>query len=315
MNRAKTITLTVLLFLFAAIIPCSACWYEYDDDWYDYWGDYWVDNWYDYVDDFNSVNPVELPEVVITPNHDDTDNDWWRRDYDDDSWNDNSDNDNLEDFDCVESQNNTNENSNQYTYESYKEMILKWASSFNDKIKTIIDKLSKEGKIKMMKTQNGEVVKNPRYDPKDGVIILPMTKDYNVESFNHEIIHYIQDNIKILNYNTSSSNNEYQTYVLNFVLNSANGDFATQPQMISPDMWSDFVNDNKGHYGKDNSGVFWYDNTFISHLENLNHDYLVHSFADYYRAINGPKGYYEHIDPNYSWNWAVLLERLGFKKK
>ena len=93
MNRAKTITLTVLLFLFAAIIPCSACWYEYDDDWYDYWDDDWDDNWYDYVDDFNSVNPVELPEVVITPNHDDTDNDWWRRDYDDDSWNDNSDND------------------------------------------------------------------------------------------------------------------------------------------------------------------------------------------------------------------------------
>ncbi len=315
MNRAKTITLTVLLFLFAAIIPCSACWYEYDDDWYDYWGDYWSDNWYDYVDDFNSVNPVELPEVVITPNHDDTDNDWWRRDYDDDSWNDNSDNDNLEDFDCVESQNNTNENSNQYTYESYKEMILKWASSFNDKIKTIIDKLSKEGKIKMMKTQNGEVVNNPRYDPKDGVIILPMAKDYTAESFTHEVIHYLQDILNTLNYNMSSSNNEYQAYVLNFFVLSANGEHPSPPQMNDRELWSDLFKQLGGHYGKAESGDLWYDNTFISKLNDYDHNSMVNSFANYYRGLGRPEGYFGHINSNYSWNWTSLLDKLGFKKK
>ena len=92
MNRAKTITLTVLLFLFAANLPCSACWDDDDDDWYDYWDDDWWD------DDDDYAWWIDLPEVVITPEHDDDygsdnddDDDWWRRDYDDDSWDDNND--------------------------------------------------------------------------------------------------------------------------------------------------------------------------------------------------------------------------------
>ena len=315
MIRAKTITLTVFLFFFAANTPCSACWDDYDDDWYDYWDDddWWENDWDDDDDDYAWW--LDLPEVEITPEHDDwwyDDDDWWRSDDDDDSG---VDDDDFEDFDCVDSYNSQDENNNQLTCESHKEMVLKWVASFNKELKALIDKLSKEQKIKIMERKDNIIVKTPKYDPKDGVIILPMTTNYGAESLTHEVIHYLQDMLKNLNYSISSTNNEYQAYVLNYFLNSADGGFATQPHMISPDMWSDFVNNNKGHYGKDDSGFYWYDNTFISRLENLNHDSLVHSFADYYREINGPEGYYKHINPNYSWNWSVLLERLGFKKK
>ena len=67
--------------------------------------------------------------------------------------------------------------------------------------------------------------------------------------------------------------------------------------------------------GDNRCGTIWYDNSFVSFIENFDHIKMLNSFADYYREINGPEGYYKHINPNYSWNWSVLLERLGFKKK
>ena len=99
----------LIVFMLFFYVPCHACWYEYDDDWYDY--DYWYDDddWYDYDDSYDYYedtenewyddNTIWLDEVVCTPddNYDNTDffnwNDYY---YDDvnDEYIDNTDDDN-----------------------------------------------------------------------------------------------------------------------------------------------------------------------------------------------------------------------------
>lgn len=108
----KWIKLLIIILSLSQPIHSYACWDEdWDDDsgWYDdndngddWWNednesddDWWNEDNYD--DDY--AWDIDLPDVIITPDDDDSwdesDDDWWRTDYgdDDDSWDDSSDDD------------------------------------------------------------------------------------------------------------------------------------------------------------------------------------------------------------------------------
>lgn len=94
----KWIKLLIIVLSLSLPIHSYACW---DDDWDDDSG--WYDDWYDDDDDWWNNDDddddwdddyawdIDLPDVVITPDNDDSldnsDDDWWRTDYntDDDS--------------------------------------------------------------------------------------------------------------------------------------------------------------------------------------------------------------------------------------
>lgn len=87
----KWIKLLIIVLSLSLPIHSYACW---DDDWDDDFGwydDFDDDDWWN-DDDDDLAWEIDLPEVDITPDNDDSwdtsDDDWWRTDddYDDDSW-------------------------------------------------------------------------------------------------------------------------------------------------------------------------------------------------------------------------------------
>lgn len=95
----KWIKLLIIVISLSLPIHSYACWDDdMDDDdegWYNNNDD---DDWWN--DDDDCAWEIDLPEVDITPDNDDSwadEDDWWRTDYgdDDDSWDDSSDDDDV----------------------------------------------------------------------------------------------------------------------------------------------------------------------------------------------------------------------------
>ena len=86
----KWIKLLIIVISLSLPIHSYACWDDdMDDD---------DEGWYNNNDDDDCAWEIDLPEVDITPDNDDSwadEDDWWRTDYgdDDDSWDDSSDDD------------------------------------------------------------------------------------------------------------------------------------------------------------------------------------------------------------------------------
>lgn len=138
----KWIKLLIIVISLSLPIHSYACWDDdMDDDdegWYNNNDD---DDWWN--DDDDCAWEIDLPEVDITPDNDDSwadEDDWWRTDYgdDDDSWDDSSDDDDdwWDDDDDVGSWTNTDEKNyinapdywkNQtWHIPAYNEYLLNW---------------------------------------------------------------------------------------------------------------------------------------------------------------------------------------------
>ena len=137
----KWIKLLIIVISLSLPIHSYACWDDdMDDDdegWYNNNDD---DDWWN--DDDDCAWEIDLPEVDITPDNDDSwadEDDWWRTDYgdDDDSWDDSSDDDDdWWDDDDVGSWTNTDEKNyinapdywkNQtWHIPAYNEYLLNW---------------------------------------------------------------------------------------------------------------------------------------------------------------------------------------------
>ena len=206
----------------------------------------------------------------------------------------------------------TGDNSEGYTVQD----ILNWARGRSKTLRDIIDKLEKEGRIHVVSGDS-----TCHYNPKTKEIILPEDVSYSVESVTHEIIHYLQDENGMLNIDSCGSDNEYQAYVLNFIYNKACKEQVVKPRSncIVSD-WDDLEDMIEREVKRKGKG-FTYTTIFINWLNKMNHADLSESFRDYYREVDSQNStterqvYYLHHDSKYDWQWEVMLNKLGFKKK
>ena len=217
----------------------------------------------------------------------------------------------------------TGDNSEGYTVQD----ILNWARGRSKTLRHIIDKLEKEGRIKVVSGDS-----TCHYNSQTKEIILPEDVSYSVESVTHEIIHYLQDENGMLNIDSCGSDNEYQAYVINYILDRAyNKSFAAdgnapEPQGVeSTKAWDNFKINLDSELSFQQGG-YTYTQKFIDDLNKLNHVSLSETFRSYYEAIDENRlakgadkktneNYYKHYKKDYNYNWEELFDKLGFTKK
>lgn len=195
------------------------------------------------------------------------------------------------------------------------EQELEFAKQLSKTIRKLIEKLEKEGKIKF---SDKDV--NCHYNPKTGCLILPKNSDFTPGGVVHELIHYIQDQLGILNYDICGSDNEYEAYVVNYIFMTAIGEVDyTASGLKGHSIWDVFT-DWVVNCCKYTDGVVTYTPDFFSALNNLNHVELSEYFRNYWENKDKNNGsdsrslYYKYHNPNYCWNWRDILNLLGFKE-
>ena len=187
---------------------------------------------------------------------------------------------------------------------------LEWAKKFSKKIEEIIEHLQKADKIIVKDTPN------PQYDSTKKSIYLPKNTDFTSESLVHEIIHYLQDSLGMMNYDINSSDIEYQAYLLNYVLQKAYGTVIQAPMGCELyEGWSVFSDlANEGCW-KDGDDIY-IGRKLRDALYNLDHSAMSQLFRNQYRStMPNQKSYYAHHDDTYNYNWDSLLNSLGVKIK
>lgn len=199
------------------------------------------------------------------------------------------------------------------TYTSEQE--LEFAKQLSKVIRSLIEELEKAGRI-----QYSDKDVNCHYDPKTGNLILPANSDFVPGAVVHELIHYIQDKLEILDIETCSSDNEYQAYVISYIFMTAKGETEHPcPQGVQgTEDWDKLIINIKENC-KNINGEITYNQSFLKSLENLDHSQLSEIFRSYWKTMDGENSkehsvYYEtHVD-NYNWNWEQILKSLGFKE-
>ena len=202
------------------------------------------------------------------------------------------------------------------TYSAEEE--LNFAKALSNKIRDLLDELEKNGKLKIVKNYGGRILKNPKYEKNTDAVYLPKDFDFTPAAVSHELIHRAQNKLGMMISNKNDSNIEYQTYVLNFILQSACACGSTRgidvPQGVkNTRTWNDFIDfiGEKNHCGKEN-GELWIDQALLDNLNTLDHKSLSQAFMTYY-STSMPKqiAYYKYYDANYKYNWANLLSEMG----
>ena len=189
------------------------------------------------------------------------------------------------------------------------EDILKNVMARNDSFRKIVEKLQKEGRIKQDSPDD-----NCHYYTEDHSLHVPADGNFSVDNIIHEIIHYIQEENGMLNYDLCSADNEYQAYVLNYIINRAYGDIISAPSGTRDcQEWRDFV-DLIPQGISVNDGECTYTEDFIDALQSLNHGALSQSFRSHWEWQK-KENYYKNHDPNYKYNWEKMFNDFGFKKK
>lgn len=203
-----------------------------------------------------------------------------------------------------------------------KESILARAGNRNKKIQVIIDSLNSWDRIKV-----DSLIENCKYIQEDSSIHVPAAGGFGEESVIHEVIHYVQEDNGMLNYNLCSADNEYQAYVLNYIFNITYDklDEVAQPQGAKDtEQWNIFIK-KIPQKTTNNNGEFTYTDDFINALNTLDHESLSASFRSYYESLDDYResqghvrkyeNYYRHHDSKYNYNWEKILNDIGFTKK
>lgn len=323
---------------FSFTVPCLACYDEAEDDFYDY---YTLDTDGDGVDDlwvvtdedghgigYGYYNDEGIFECILIERSDNESDDEGK---DDECGDDES----LDDEDYPEEENEREIDVESSLYDDVEdtsqepstrlystEQELEWAKQISPEIEFVIEKLQEEGKIREKPD-----TENCHYDPREHCIYVPLDTDFTTEALTHEILHYKQDELHMLDsdFNSHSSDNEYQAYLLNYWLLKACGDEISEPKGTEDTTeWNDFKEKISDEIGKTDEHP-WYSEQFLEELNNLNHESLSESFRDYYQekdeyreSIGEEPKYevcYKWHDENYNWNWEELLNSIGFIKK
>lgn len=189
---------------------------------------------------------------------------------------------------------------------------MNWAGKASGKIKIILNELYSQGKIILI--DNSKIVAG--YDPANKSIYLPKDLSVNNQSVTHEVCHYIQDQLGVLDYDNHSSENEYQAYFINYILhNTLEEENTIEPMGVKQLVeWDEFKKTIPIHCRLENNKLY-YDRDFLEILNRPElHDVLSQAFRNSCAAGGKPASYYTNSNlATYDWKWKELLEALGFE--
>lgn len=84
---------------------------------------------------------------------------------------------------------------------------------------------------------------------------------------------------------------------------------------FTQDQWNEFGEIIDKNSGRNDDGILWYNQDMLDYLNNLPYEEITKRFRDYWEENKGSEMYYKNHNPEYDWNWEVLLNSIGFRKK
>ena len=200
------------------------------------------------------------------------------------------------------------EDANTKQQKGYLESAMNWLKEYLPKdLYNMVKTMKDEGKIILTTDEKAQ------YDPNTGCINFGI--DVCEEALMHEVIHLLQDKNGMLNYDKCSSNNEYQTYMLNYIIQKCTGASGSKVPTLErgSDTYMMFIQNQAEYFGRDSKG-FWYSQSLINVL-NENDSAWSKTFKEGAQRMNYPEGYYKNYDSKYDYNWEKLFDSVGFRKK
>ena len=318
MNRTVKLLLVFFSLTFSFTSSCLASWSNDDDDFYDYYAfdsdgdgedDFWVITDEDgHGTGIGYINGEGDFEYIAIGHYSDESDD---EGNDDEDW----DDDSLDDEEYSEEDNN--EEDNVYYYVDEKEQKNRVAleeaitslSSLTKQISILLHNLHRDVRIVITNIERNY------YNQKEGKIYL--SSNFNEDGLLHELIHVIQDYTAMLNGDKHGSDNEFQAYLTDNILRGAAGvGSQTEPMHgFTQDQWNEFGEIIDKNSGRNDDGILWYNQDMLDYLNNLPYEEITKRFRDYWEENKGSEMYYKNHNPEYDWNWEVLLNSIGFRKK
>ena len=130
----------------------------------------------------------------------------------------------------------------------------------------------------------------------------------------HEMIHYHQNQLKTLDYETNSSNNEYQAYLLTYILHYCKGDYCN-PEMFgfSDETMNQLDSLMYRYVQQESDGYLKIGNPIVDFLYNLQIEESVNAFVNYAQTHNFPEYYSRGYVKDYNWNWLDFFQWFGVR--
>ena len=161
-----------------------------------------------------------------------------------------------------------------------------------------------------------ESLKNARYFQESKT--LKIGPNYTLDVVTHELIHYLQDKMGMLDFDNSSSNNEFQTYLLNYIYGWSYG-LPAPPMGLSNDTewWDEFQLKIVDYVEMGSTTI---SKEILDLLNEIDYDVRVKNFSDYYKEISKdwdlkPSSNWNSYDKNYNYSWKEFMEEIGFEFK
>lgn len=196
-------------------------------------------------------------------------------------------------------------------------IINEWIKiRFGKNLLAELNKLKEQGKLKEVDTFESKSLENPKYNSTDKSIYVPTKGGYGESELIHEFIHEKQDVIGILDYDRCASDNEFQAYVLTYILFKSESTYnaVAFPGLYNNDMWKNFSLE-AAQFLSVEKNTLWYDPALLDKLSRENLEPFREIFQENCKATNYPPEYFQNTDPNYDYKWENLLNAIGAKKK
>lgn len=188
-------------------------------------------------------------------------------------------------------------------------IILNELSNMSPKLKINIEELESKSVFIFENDLN-----NPQYNPQDGKIHIPTDGTWtSAEGVSHEMIHYWQDQLGMLDYDRCSSNNELQAYFVNYLLLDIHKYDIELP--LEFDGWNTDGWKKNNLYGLDSSGYPYYTDNLLTEIQKYGINHVAEIFYENSKNYSTSSSNGHSYNPNYNWNWAELLKSVGFIKK
>lgn len=176
--------------------------------------------------------------------------------------------------------------------------LLKAASDFSSSVKSLLQKLVNERKIK----ETNDIAIIARWDEENNVMILgPNAQANNVL---HELTHYFQTE-------STHSNKEWQAYMLDDVYDMLDAYGAQHGEGMNSGTYAeyrDLLIDNSGILP---DGTPYVTYKVIEYFYGLDTEKMVRNFMVYWEQ-KGRYSYVDWYDALYNWNWERILRGMGF---